>query len=144
MDRNTLVLILFALMVFVLVVIDRWISGPKKFEFSKPNPQGKTMNTNENSTKSNEKVDVARIAFPVALIEAVLVGIIAMLAGFGIYAMYFFVFAFIPLMVGAFVGGALGKRAGGNWKGVAKAAVCGSLLALALGYVYISYISSQS
>ena len=100
------------------------------------------MNTDDNSTKPNKKVDVARIAFPVALIEAVLVGIIAMLAGFGAYAMYFFVFALIPLMVGAFVGGALGKRSGSNWKGVATAAVFGSLLALALGYVYMSYISS--
>ena len=37
MDRNTWGLILFVLVVFGLVLIDRRISGPKKIELSKPN-----------------------------------------------------------------------------------------------------------
>ena len=40
MDRNTLALILFALVAFGLVVIDRRISGPKKIELSIPNLRG--------------------------------------------------------------------------------------------------------
>lgn len=37
MDRNTLAIFLFALVVFGLVLLDRRISGPKKIELSKPN-----------------------------------------------------------------------------------------------------------
>ena len=98
------------------------------------------MNTDDNSTKSNEKIDVSLIAFPIVLVELVLVLILFLLTGTPLFfGAVFSIMAFIPLAVGAFVGGALGKRLGGNGKSVAIGAVVGSLLTLALGYLWLSY-----
>ena len=131
MDRYALGLLLFTILIFGLVAINRRMPPSKRIKLPLPLFKDKTMNTNQ-LTKPNEKVDVALIALPVALVEAALIVIATQLAAGG-FAAVVSSMAVVPLMVGAFVGGALGKRAGGDWKDVAIAAVVGSLLTLALG-----------
>lgn len=95
------------------------------------------MNTNDNSTELNEKVYMGPIVLKVALIEVALVVIIMLLAGFGIYALPFGIWAAFFITIGAFVGGLLGKLAVGTRQTITMSAVAVSILSLGLGYAWI-------